>query len=304
MLKQPIKKWVLFWISLLFTLIFWIISYWAWVNLSTVSPTDTLTSTLWNNLVNKVNDIWNRTDGIYSNWENIGIGNSSPYTKLDIASSSNISLTNFLWSLFSVYIKPSIYSTSSSSSIALRANGSNPNMFSIWSFSQKPSTTDWRGLTTITYMADTIVNDQGFSINQFQPNNAQTYERVRIDWNGNVWIWTVSPSQKLHVNWTALATAWNTTSDIRKKENIKELENPLEKISKIRWVSFDWNETKKHDVWVIAQEIEKVLPEIVSTDDDGIKSVDYSKLTPLLIEAIKEQQKQIDELKQKLEWIK
>ena len=98
------------------------------------------------------------------------------------------------------------------------------------------------------------------------------------------------------------------TSDKRLKDNIKPLDNALDKISKISGVEFDWNDTrdedgkplhsyKGHDVGVIAQEIEEVLPEVVTTRDNGYKAVKYEKIVPLLIEAIKEQQKQIEELK-------
>ena len=80
---------------------------------------------------------------------------------------------------------------------------------------------------------------------------------------------------------------------------------------KISGVSFDWKELTEeekktihgnqgHDVGVIAQEIEEVLPEVVTTRDSGYKAVKYEKIVPLLIEAIKEQQVQIDELKTKL----
>ncbi len=102
-----------------------------------------------------------------------------------------------------------------------------------------------------------------------------------------------------------------STSDERLKKYIKNIKNPLEKISKINGVTFEWKKTddkiKKevhsfegNDVGVIAQEIEKVLPEVVQTRDNGYKAVRYEKIIPLLIEAIKDQQKQIDELKSKL----
>jgi hypothetical protein len=93
------------------------------------------------------------------------------------------------------------------------------------------------------------------------------------------------------------------TSDERLKENVKNIESPLEKLNKINGVEFDWIEkegihgNEGHDVGVIAQEIEKVLPEVVTTRDSGYKAVKYEKIVPLLIEAIKEQQKQIEELK-------
>tara|TARA_R110002020_G_scaffold9501_4_gene37239 strand:+ start:7678 stop:14217 length:6540 start_codon:yes stop_codon:yes gene_type:complete len=99
-----------------------------------------------------------------------------------------------------------------------------------------------------------------------------------------------------------------STSDKRLKENVKPLDNALDKISKISGVSFDWKELSEkekeiihgnegHDVGVIAQEIEEVLPEVVTTRDTGYKAVKYEKIVPLLIQAIKEQQQQIEELK-------
>jgi hypothetical protein len=78
----------------------------------------------------------------------------------------------------------------------------------------------------------------------------------------------------------------------------------LEKVKAIGGYSFDWNEKqdvyKGHDIGVIAQEVEEVLPEIVTTRDNGYKAVKYEKLVPLLIEAIKEQQKEIEDLKKAL----
>ena len=92
------------------------------------------------------------------------------------------------------------------------------------------------------------------------------------------------------------------SSDKIYKENIKLIESPIEKVKAISGVTFEWNEkshkeTGKKDVGVIAQEVEEVLPEIVETRDNGYKAVDYQKLTAVLIEAVKDQQKQIDELK-------
>ena len=92
------------------------------------------------------------------------------------------------------------------------------------------------------------------------------------------------------------------SSDKRYKENVKAIESPIEKVKAISGVTFEWNEkshkeTGKKDIGVIAQEVEEVLPEIVQTRNNGYKAVDYQKLTAVLIEAVKEQQKQIDELK-------
>ena len=124
------------------------------------------------------------------------------------------------------------------------------------------------------------------------------------DSTGNVGIGTNSPAEKLHVvgngYFTADVVAYYS-SDKRLKDNIKTIENAVDKVSKIRGVEFDWNNKQDtyqgHDIGVVAQEVEKVLPEITTTRDDGYKAVKYEKIVPLLIEAIKEQQKQIEELK-------
>ena len=96
--------------------------------------------------------------------------------------------------------------------------------------------------------------------------------------------------------------AYETTSDKRLKNNIKPLSNSLKKIIQIGGYEFDWNENQNtysgHDVGIIAQEIEEVLPEAVETRANGYKAVQYKKIIPLLIEGMKDQQKQIDELKE------
>jgi len=86
-------------------------------------------------------------------------------------------------------------------------------------------------------------------------------------------------------------------SDAMFKTNIKPIDNALEQIMKLRGVSFTWKTTGKSDVGVIAQEVEKVYPEVVNTASNGIKSVDYGHLVGPLIEAIKTQQKEIEALK-------
>ncbi len=96
------------------------------------------------------------------------------------------------------------------------------------------------------------------------------------------------------------------SSDERLKDNIEIIANPLEKVQSLKGVTWTWNENADElqkstpNVGVIAQDVEKVLPQLVHNRENGFKAVDYAKLTGLLIEAIKEQQKQIDELKSKL----
>ena len=98
-----------------------------------------------------------------------------------------------------------------------------------------------------------------------------------------------------------------SSSDIRFKENITPIENALDKISKISGNTYDWKAENKiehgyegNDVGVIAQEIEAVLPQLVQTRENGFKAVKYDKLVALLIQGIKEQQLQIEELKAKI----
>ena len=95
------------------------------------------------------------------------------------------------------------------------------------------------------------------------------------------------------------------------KRNIKPIENPLAKIIKISGNTFDWNEENKaehgyegNDVGVIAQEVEEVLPQLVQTRESGYKAVKYDKLGALLIEGIKEQQIQINDMKVEIENLK
>jgi hypothetical protein len=89
-------------------------------------------------------------------------------------------------------------------------------------------------------------------------------------------------------------------SDERLKDNIIPIPNALDKVLLISGNTFDWNEKSDkegNDVGVIAQEILEVLPEAVTTRDNGYLAVRYEKLVPLLIEAIKELKAEIDELK-------
>ena len=93
------------------------------------------------------------------------------------------------------------------------------------------------------------------------------------------------------------------SSDERLKDNITPIGSAIDKLNTIGGYEFDWNNSSEHsghDVGVIAQEIEKVLPEVVVTRGNGYKAVRYEKIVALLIQAIKEQQSQIDDLQSRL----
>ena len=157
----------------------------------------------------------------------------------------------------------------------------------------------------------TIGNGHGW----YDRNNAFVVEK-----SGNVGIGTSTPSYELEVNGTIKANNISEASDIRLKRDVTPLNNSLQKVLQLRGVNYYWKseeeiktvlgthekcqypETKQ--VGVIAQEVEEVVPEVVATDAKGFKSVDYSKLVPVLIEAIKEQQNEIEELKKMVEELK
>jgi hypothetical protein len=166
-----------------------------------------------------------------------------------------------------------------------------------------------------------ILFDQGatYSYRWYTQNTGYTYGELFLDYinytngniihgsilhisNGNVGIGT-SPVYKLHVAGTVAANGFQNLSDQRWKTNIKPIQNALDNVLKMQGVTYYWKVDEYPDkhfpegeqVGFIAQEIEKVYPQVVLTDKDGYKSVDYSKITPVLVEAIKEQQQMIEQ---------
>jgi hypothetical protein len=103
------------------------------------------------------------------------------------------------------------------------------------------------------------------------------------------------------------------SSDSRFKENVSPIPGPIEKLSALRGVEFDWTEDwmeanggedgyfiRKHDIGVIAQELELVMPELVATRPDGTKAVKYERLVALLIEIDKELLNRIKTLEKRI----
>jgi hypothetical protein len=132
---------------------------------------------------------------------------------------------------------------------------------------------------------------------------------------GSLGIGTTAPSQALHVvgnvrvsaigsgaysgvvNRTSDGTFTTSSSDVRLKENIMNLDNSLDKVVQLQGVSFTWKSNPEYGsrIGFIAQEFEKVLPELVFTNEvDGYKGINYAEVSAVLVEAIKEQKQLID----------
>lgn len=143
-------------------------------------------------------------------------------------------------------------------------------------------------------------------------NLAVDTSTLYVDSVGNeVGIGTTAPAAKLHVQGDAVFTGDVTTSytsDERLKENLTPLDNPIETLNQIKGVNFDWidgidrefsdyiSPKQGHDIGVIAQDVERVLPEAVHYYPDGYMGVNYPKLVPVLLEAIKHLNNRVEQL--------
>ena len=152
------------------------------------------------------------------------------------------------------------------------------------------------------------------------------YQKI-VTWSCTTW----SSIRIINSDWTvtcetntlnSVTSAWNTTtnnitvwditadsflysSDRNLKKNIKTINNAIEVVKKLEWVKFDWKNNWKSSYWVIAQDIEKVLPELVHTNETTwLKSVEYANMISVLIEAVKDQQNQIELLNNQLNELK
>jgi hypothetical protein len=127
--------------------------------------------------------------------------------------------------------------------------------------------------------------------------------------SGDQWRVVVGGSERLEVKNSSphvlVSGDLNSTSDERLKKNIKPIDNALADICQLEGVTFDWKDTGTQGQGFIAQQVEPIIPDVVNTDEDtGMKSINYVGLIGHLVEAIKSQQTQIDDLKAEIQSIK
>ncbi|RMH68413.1 MAG: tail fiber domain-containing protein [Gemmatimonadetes bacterium] len=149
------------------------------------------------------------------------------------------------------------------------------------------------------------VNESG-GTNDFRVEGDTDPNLIFVDAaNDAVGIGTTTPTTKFEVNGTLKSSGIEELSDQRWKGNITQLQDALEKVLQLRGVNYEWLRDKFPEkdfpqgvqMGLIAQEVEKVIPEVVQTDRNGYKTINYSHLVALLIEGMKDQQREIDQLR-------
>jgi hypothetical protein len=162
------------------------------------------------------------------------------------------------------------------------------------------------GVTSGTFRLHLNGNQARYAFFDSDEENAN--EIVTIKGIGNVGVGIVNPAYKLDVAGSAHATSFPTSSDERFKMEVRPLAQVLEKLEKIHGISFEWNElyaslgrsTGHREIGVIAQEVEAVFPELVTTwGHESYKAIDYGRLTAVLVEAIKQLKTEIEALKRR-----
>jgi hypothetical protein len=168
---------------------------------------------------------------------------------------------------------------------------------------------DYHSITTSFHGENTVLNYLGFNV---EHNTSDIRRVLTLRGDGHVGIGTTTPGFQLDVNGPINGSNISGTSDERLKTNVMQLTDVLEKLEKIRGVSFEWNglceclgHSRGHqELGVIAQEVETVFPELVTAwGDESYRSVNYGGLTAVLVEAIKDLKTKNEALEQRIELI-
>ena len=143
------------------------------------------------------------------------------------------------------------------------------------------------------------INSIGSSVANDTSTNSDFFVVFTNQTSGVEQTFTVANS-KLYFNpstGTLNSTDFNSLSDKNKKDNIESLVDAVNVINNIKPVSFTWKDNGNKAYGVIAQDVEEILPDIVSTNKEGVKSVSYTQIIPFLIQVIQEQHKEIQKIK-------
>lgn len=228
---------------------------------------------------------------VFTSGGNVGIGITAPTARLQVnGSNQNIIVANASSGYGAVDLQ-----SAGTSKLSLGYAGSNGN-----------------------YGAQTIAGDVSIKANNtnihFVTGSGNAATSMYISSSGSVGVGRTAPGEKLDIGTgngrVESGYNWLTTSDLKFKTNISELKGSLSKIIKLRGVRYDLktdnniNRGEGKNIGFIAQELENQYPELVETDRSGTKSVSYDKMTAILLEAIKEQQKQIDSLRKEVKRLK
>jgi hypothetical protein len=211
-------------------------------------------------------------EGIYVDSDGkIGIGTSNPQYTLDIAGPANLN---------------------TSDGVALRVNGASAIKF----YNGMVGALTWgEGAVSNTFTRSVTIEST------LRVYSDAYFYGVYV--GGNLGIGMSDPTYRLDLPNTATAmgrgraNGWVTYSSGRWKTNIDVISDPVEKVKKLRGVYFDWKETGTHDIGLIAEEVAEVIPEVVGYEKDSgnAESLDYGRLVALLVEAVKEQQAQMEQ---------
>ncbi|MHA2254422.1 MAG: tail fiber domain-containing protein, partial [Candidatus Kariarchaeaceae archaeon] len=235
----------------------------------------------------------------FGSTEFVGVGKTNPTAKLDVNGNALVSGRIGVGTTSATNIIHA-YATTNYTDIRL-SNDANDAYFGISNTPSDPALPQGHAFIYNANDGISLYAQQGY-INLSTGSNQQ---RVRVTNAGDVGIGSTQPTAKLDVDGGVVvsgvvtATDFNSTSDARLKTNVQVIEDPLEKVLQINGVSFNWIKDNKPSMGVIADNIQEVLPELVSDSDP--KTVNYNGLIGLLIECVKQQQVEIEELKRKIE---
>lgn len=134
------------------------------------------------------------------------------------------------------------------------------------------------------------------------------FYRMVVTAAGRVGVGTMTPTATFEVaaGESTLADAWATRSSARLKSDVKPIDGALDKVRRLEGVSFTWNDSRQKSLGFVAEDVGKVLPELVTYEENGrdARSLDYAKMTAVLVEAVKAQQAEIEALKREVAELK